>query len=344
MGLPLTLPLGQGPTPLLYGAEPGLRFACVLDGRGGCRELSWTEVQRWRPDDGGVLWIHLEREAEACHGWLRERSGIDPVMIDALLADEARPRVDDAEDALLVILRGVNRHDRENPEDLVPLRMWIDRHRVISLRDKDHFLMALREIRESLTRGRGPVGPGDLFALIADKIVRHLEPVLEDLEDEVDQLADRIDKEHGRDVRVRLAETRSHAIQLRRYLAPQREALFRLQVEDASWLGKRDKVRLREVTDKMLRFLEDLDAIRDRTTILHEDLSALVAEEISRTSNRLTAVAALLLPPSLFAGLLGMNLEGIPWHDEPWAFFAVCGAIGMMFPLEFWLLRRMRWI
>ena len=49
-------------TVLKYGEQPGLRFACVLDGRGGCRELDWPGVEAWKPEDG-VLWVHLERDS-----------------------------------------------------------------------------------------------------------------------------------------------------------------------------------------------------------------------------------------------------------------------------------------
>jgi zinc transporter len=328
---------------LQYGIHPGLRFASLLDGKGACRDLGWEDVRAWRPGDG-VLWLHLERDHEAAQRWLREESGIDSVVIDALLAAEARPRVEDYDDALLIVLRGVNRQDRDNPEDLVPVRLWIDRTRVISLRDQQHYMMALREIREALIRGRGPIGPGELFARIADRIMHHVEPVVGDLEDQVDELGDAMERLETKVVRDRLADYRSHAIQLRRYLAPQREALYRLQLEDASWLSKRDKVRLREVTDRTLRFLEDLDAIRDRTMILHEDLTAMVSEQISKTSHRLTALAAVLLPPSLVAGMLGMNLEGIPGHQEPWAFVVISLLILGMFPIEYWVLKRLKWL
>ena len=328
---------------LQYGIHPGLRFASLLDGRGACRDLSWEDIKAWRPENG-VIWLHLERDHPEAQRWLREESGIDPVIVDALLAEEARPRVEDYDDALLIVLRGVNRHDRENPEDLVPVRLWIDRARVISLRDKDHYMMALREIREALIKGRGPIGPGELFARIADRIMHHVEPVVSELEDQVDELADRIEHLETTVIRDRLAENRSHAIQLRRYLAPQREALYRLQLEDATWLTKRDKVRLREVTDRTLRFLEDLDAIRDRTMILHEDLTAMVSERISHTAARLTAITAMALPPTLIAGFYGMNLEGIPFHQEPWAWIVVCIATLAIFPLEFWLLRRLKWL
>ncbi len=331
------------PSPLEYGAQPGLRFACVLDGRGGCQNLGWDDIALWAPERG-VLWIHLERDDPYAQSWMRERSGIDPLIVEALLAEESRPRVEAVEDGLLIVLRGVNRPPGETPVDLVPIHLWVDAARIISLRDKDHFLLALRDLREALTIGRGALSSGQLFALIADKVVKYVEPLVEELEDEVDRLDEGHDSEPSGELRTRLSEVRRRAIGLRRYLAPQREALFRLQVEEASWLAKRDKIHLREVTDKVLRYIENLDAIRDRTTILSEDLNARLAERIAATSNRLTAVAAVLLPPSLFAGMLGANIGGIPGADEPWAFVVFCLVVAAAFVLELWLLRRLGWL
>jgi zinc transporter len=174
--------------------------------------------------------------------------------------------------------------------------------------------------------------------------VAYLEPTIAELEDDADTLDDTLLERDSAQCRHALSELRRQSIHLRRYLAPQREALFRLQIEDATWLSKRDKIRLREVTDKVLRYLDNLDAVRDRTTILHEDLAAQIAEQQARSSNRLTTIAALLLPPSLFAGLLGSNLEGIPFHDHPWSFPIAVLVVLAFFPIEIWVLRRLKWL
>ena len=328
---------------LKYGQQEGLRFACILDGKGGCRDLDWAAVEAWTPEQG-VLWVHLERDDQAARNWVRNHAGIDRFAAEALLAEETRPRVEDYDDALLATLRGVNRNQASDPLDLVPIHLWCDRNRVISLRDKDHYLMALRDIREALVVGKGPVRVGALFARVVDKLVKNLEPIIEELSDEADKLDERLLDHPTHHCRAELSEMRRQSINLRRYLAPQREALLRLNVEDAPWLHKRDKIRLRETTDKVMRHLENLDAIRDRATILHEDLAAQVAEEQSRASNRLTLVAALLLPPSVFAGMLGANVEGIPFKDNPWAFAITWIILLSMFPIEIWLLKKFKWM
>lgn len=334
------------PTPadIITGVQPGLRFAALLDRRGGCRDLDWDGVRQWRPEDG-FLWIHLERDDEYAANWLRQDSGIDPLVALALLADESRPRVEDVDDNLLVVLRGVNVDDQTNTPELVPIHIWGEANRLISLRDKDHQLSALRNIRLALLTGKGPRSPGGLLAQIAERVVEHLEIVLDGLEEEIGTLEDQaIEREGEPEMRGNLARARRSTIQLRRYLGPQRDALYRIQHDDSSWLSNDARLRLREVTDKVVRHIEDLDALRERATVLHEDLSAQIGEQIAKNSNRFTALTALLLPPSLVAGLLGANIGGIPGSDNPYAFWELCAIVLAMMPGLWWLLRRFRWL
>jgi zinc transporter len=334
-----------------YGVEPGLRFALLLDGRGGCRQIGWAEASVWRPEQG-MIWLHLERDDPVAADWINNKAGFDPVIAEALLEEESRPRVEPVDDGLLIILRGVcatspeEVAETEKPADpdLIPLHLWVDGNRVISLRDKGHYMTALRDIRKALHKGKGPNHTGDLLAMIGDKLVRDLEPVLDSMDEEVDELDELIFNGEASEVRERLKLLRRRSVQLRRYLAPQRDALNRMEHDDAPWLTERDKLRLREVTDKLMRFIEYLDAIRDRTTILHDDLGTVISERIARNSNRLAALAALLLPPSVIAGLFGMNVGGIPGVNDTWAFVIIVVVTLAISVLTLWVLKRVNWL
>ncbi len=339
----------QGTLTASYGAEPGLRFALVLDGRGGCSQIDWSQACNGTPADG-MMWLHLERDEPAAADWLYTKAGLDPVVAEALLAEESRPRVEPVDDGLLIILRGVcatapdEAADAVPELDLVPIHLWVDANRVISLRDKGHYITALRDIRKALHNGKGPSHAGELLALIGDKLVRDLEPVLDGMDEEVDELDDMIFHGDASEVRERLKLLRRRSVQLRRYLAPQRDALNRMEHDDAPWLTEREKLRLREVTDKLMRFIEYLDSIRDRTTILHDDLSTVISERIARNSNRLAALAALLLPPSVIAGLFGMNVGGIPGVNDTWAFIVIVVMTAAISVFTLWVLKRINWL
>lgn len=351
-----------------YGLEPGLRFACVLDGHGGAVPRNWAEVRGWQPEDG-VLWIHLERDEREAQGWVQAESGLDPVVVEALLAEDTRPRVEVIGNGLLIILRGISRIPEDVESELgdnidyVPLHLWIDGQRVITLRDTDHSLMALRDLRKAMATGNGVTRPGELLARIAERLVADLEPLLEKMDCEVDALEDAVlekadadtvrlvDPAANQEVRHRLSDLRRRAVHLRRYLTPQRDALNRLQREECDWFTQRDRILIREDIDKLHRFIEYLDAIRDRAIILHEDLSALVSERIafssmriSKASNRLTALAAVVLPPTLIAGIWGMNVGGVPYNQDPMGFAYLGGACFLSSLVVLLMMRLLKWI
>ena len=332
-----------------YGEEPGLRFAIMLDGHGGCRTLNIAQACTWKPKDG-IIWLHFERDHPAAAEWINTKGGFDPLVAEALLAEDSRPRVEPVDDGLLIILRGVCASPPEEAQepapdiDLVPLHIWVDEHRLVSLRDSGHYITALRDIRKALENGKGPRQAGELLALVSEKLVRDLEPVLDGMDEEVDELDDLIFQGEAGEVRQRLKLLRRRSVQLRRYLSPQRDALNRIEHDDAPWLTEREKLRFREVIDKLMRFIEYLDAIRDRTSILHDDLSTVIGERIARSSNRLAALAALLLPPSVVAGLFGMNVGGIPGVNDTWAFLIIVVFIAAISAGTLWLLKRIEWL
>jgi zinc transporter len=330
---------------LRAGMEAGLRFATLVTPTGGFADLRWRDIETWRPSDG-FLWIHLERDDPVAQTWLRERSGIDPLVALALVAEESRPRVQDVDDGLMVVLRGVNVADDPMEAELVPIHVWMEPFRCVSLRDKDHQLSALRDIRLLHMNKRGPRTAGFLMAVIAEKVVDHLGVVIEGIETEVSELEDRVvaGVAIDSDYRIDIARARRRAIELRRYLGPQRDALYKLEHDDAPWLEVDAKRRLREVTDRLVRDIEDLDELRDRATVLHEDLSAQISERIAKTSNRLTSVAAMLLPPTLITGLLGTNIGGIPGAQSDNAFAILCGLLVALVPVNWVVLKLLKWL
>jgi zinc transporter len=329
------------PRRLAAGVEPGLRFAALLDGRGGCSDLDWSGIAEWRRERG-FLWIHLERDAPETERWLRQSPEIHTTVEDLLLAEDSRPRVELVGEGLLLVLRGVNLQAEE--VELVPIHVWVDAGRMITLRDRSHSLNALRDIRVDLVEGRGPHNAADLLLQVCAKIVRDVEPCLEQMDAEVSQLEEQVGTTPPSEMRKKLGDLRRRAIHLRRYLTPQREALFHLQNTECGLFDLHHRLHLSSVIDTVIRFLEDLEAIRERTTVVHEEMSALINEQIAQTSYRLTALATLLLTPGLVVGMLGANVGGIPGHEHPWGFPILTLVMVAILIVQLIVYRWLRWL
>lgn len=321
--------------------QDGLICAVILDGKGGGTEIAWPEIESWSADQG-LLWVHLDRTGARAKDWLRQKSGIDPVICQTMLQEEVRPRVLTVGEAMLVVLRGVNLNPGADPEDMVGVRVWLERDRIVTLRYRR--LMAVNDIREALAAGNGPLGPGEFLYRLADGLIDRLGPVVGQLDDRVDQLEDEVLTAQSAQLRTKLGEIRREAIALRRYLAPQRDVMSRLPMEQTGWLQSLHKAHLREIADRTLRYVEDLDAARERAAVTQDELNNRLADQMNKTMYLLTIVAAILLPPSLITGLFGINLGGMPGVENPWAFSMVVAAIVVLGVVEVILLRRLKWI
>ncbi len=128
----------------------GLIYACLLDGKGGGSEVDWEDIEKWKPEDG-FLWVHIDYTGDHACRWLDEKSGLDEVVREALIAEETRPRSVATHDGLMLILRGVNLNPGADPEDMVSIRMWIDRGRVITMRRRR--LMAAEDMKALIGKG-----------------------------------------------------------------------------------------------------------------------------------------------------------------------------------------------
>lgn len=322
-------------------AEDGLICAYLVDGRGGGRELGWPEIRQWRPEQG-LLWVHLDRTGDESRHWLRTESGLDPVICDGLLTEDVRPRELALGDAMLVTLRGVNLNPGADPEDMVGVRIWLEPGRIVTLRHRR--LMAVNDLREALDAGHGPATPGQFLARLSERLIARMGPVIDGLVDRVDELEEAVVEKQSVELRLGLARLRHEAIGLRRYLAPQREVMARLSMATPAWLDAADRALLREVTDRITRFVEDLDAARERAAVVQDEVNTRISDQMNRTMYVLTVVATVLLPPSLITGLLGINVGGVPGVDQPWAFAVVVLVLVALAAVEVLVLRRLKWI
>jgi len=323
------------------GDADGLICAYLLDGAGGGRALDWAGVRAWKPEDG-MLWVHLDRKLDAAQHWLRAESGVNAALASSLLADDARPRVLPDYNNLLVVLRGVNLNPEADPEDMVSVRTWFEPHRIITLRHMR--VMAINDIRERVAAGKGPASMGGFLVQLTDRLVERMGPVVDDISAQVDDLEEDVAAKISPDLRFRLNDTRRAAIMLRRHLAPQRDAMSRLLQEKVDWISDHDRAVLREIADRTTRYVEDLETIRERIAVVLDELNFQMSDRMNRTMYVLTVVAAILLPPSLIAGLLGINVGGMPGVESPLAFWIVVVIVLALGVFEYFVLRKLKWI
>lgn len=297
--------------------ENGLVFAFDLDGNGGGRALSWADIEA-RPTGLERPWLHLDLTDPRSQAWLRDHSGLDEAIVDALLDVDTRPRSVLHQDGVLAILRGVNLNPGEEAEDMVAIRIWLEAGRIITTRRR--MLQSVRALAEETRLGKGPTGPADFLIRLAWAIGDRIGPVVEQLDEELEAAEARFGEGSVVAYGGQFSQMRRRAAQFRRYLGPQRDAMQSLSRTHGGLLSSEQAFELREEGDRVTRYLEDLDLVRERAMVAQEDLLGRLAQQQNERMYILSIVAAIFLPLSFLTGLFGMNVAGLPGTDDPYAF------------------------
>ncbi len=289
----------------------------------------------------GLVWLHIDgRETEGAR-WLDQQEDIPSIARAALIAQETRPRAEIVGTGALLNLRSLGATPEDDPDALVSIRFWAEAGRVITVSYRTP--LALDPVIDVFLGGQ-IADPGDLISEFAKAITTELDPHIANIGDVVDGCEVALDTSNIYSTRRKVADMRSQAINYRRFVAPQRQALDRLATAPFAWLDDDDRLHLRDSADRCARMTEELEAIRERAALMHDELTDRRAEQMDARALLISIVALIFLPLTFITGLLGMNVAGIPYANEKWAFWGVVGLCALLALVVLGWFVRAQWI
>lgn len=318
-----------------------MTFAVALNGSRSGEALEGGDIVRL-VDADDLAWVHLRGDHKASRDWITKNLAyLDRHAIDALLADETRPRVSQIGDGALIILRGVNHNKGADPHDMISIRLWVDANRIVSVSRRR--LISVDEVKDRILAGKGPANSGDFLCAMIESLNSRIETFRHDLDDATDDLEETLIAEPGQQQRLPILDLRQKTITFRRYIAPQRDEIGQLLRAPIDWLGPEDRRRLHEAHNNLIRIVEDLDAIRERLQILKEELTSIMNDRLNKNMYILSVITALFLPLGFLTGLFGVNLAGMPGAANSAAFIGFVVALVLIGALQLLIFRWLRW-
>jgi zinc transporter len=303
-------------------------------------ELGRAELAR-PASDGSFVWLHFNLANAAAEPWLRAHADLPEEYFDALHSGSRSTRIERDGDTLFAVINDVTFNFAFEASDVATLWVSVRPGSVVSARL--HPLRSVDRLRHDVKRGLLLETAAALLEHLlrhqADelqRIVRTAIDRVDDIEDEV--LAGRVTK-HG----AELARLRRMTVRLQRLLAPEPGALLRLLSRPPAWVGAQDVQRLQQAHDEFVVVLRDVASLQDRIKLLQDETAARVAEDNNRSLFVLTAVTVLALPINLTSGLMGMNVGGVPFAEQPHGFWWMVVLIAALTGLLVWLGFR-RWL
>lgn len=339
-------PVENKPLPTPYGSDRnglicGFLFAADAPGR----PLSLDEALGWLatpapPGQRDFVWLHFNLADAAAESWMRSHLTLAPEFFEALREGSRSTRIEDAADTLIAVVNDVAYEFSFEPSEIASLWMTVSERLAISARS--HPLRSIDRLRQAVKEGcRFDSSVTLLNHLLHDQgdvLVR----IVRDATGQVDVIEDSLQLGQLQRKRADLGKLRRVLVRLQRLLAPEPGALFRLLRQPPPWIAGHDLDELRQSTEEFSLVLRDLAALQERIKLLQEEIAAQVGEQTNRSVFTLTVVTVLALPINIIAGLLGMNVGGIPLADSKHGFLIVALIVLTFTVVAGWLAFRRR--
>ena len=330
-----------------YGSDTsGLVWGFLFGRDGQPLALDSTAALAWLADGAArpaqeFVWLHFNLSHAASEKWLMTHTQLADEFYETLHQGSRSTRIEQAENTLIAVVNDVVHNFSFEASDISTMWASVAQNLVITARRAP--LQSIDRLRQAVIKNHEPIRSSVelLIHLLRDQadvlvnIVRDAVARVDDIEDHL--LAGRLVPK-----REDLGAMRRVLVRLQRLLAPEPAALFRLLQRPPSWVSELDSLELRQSTEEFSVVLSDMSSLQERIKLLQEEIAASVNEENSRSLFVLTIVTVLALPINIIAGMLGMNVGGIPLAQHPQGFWIIVAIIVTFTVVAGWLVVRVQ--
>jgi magnesium transporter len=302
-------------------------------------------VDEWRAGSGDKLWVDIQDPTqEAIEPLLEKRFGFHELAAEDAVSTTTLPKYDPFPDYDFFIFRAVSVDLKTHEPHPKKLAAFLSREFLFTVHHDVHAADGVIWTRLGADTRLLANGTDFLLYSIVDAMVDTHFPLLDHMDDCLDDLQDSIFLNAQPGQLDELLHLKRDLNLLRRYSMPQRDLLNQISRGDAQFVAKDHLIYFRDIYDHMFRITETIDVQRDALAGAMDAYLSVVANRTNEIMRVLTVFSAIMLPLSLIAGIYGMNFERIPelkWpHGYAYA-LTLMAVIAVTMLVYFW---RKGWI
>lgn len=307
-----------------YGADDnglicGFRFS--KDGIGVPLDALSTFVQTDAHPDEGFVWLHFNLSHAGAEKWIAKHLPLAPIFLELYHDVSRSTRVELVDEALTAVINDVLYDFQFEPSEISTLWLVVTPSLVLSARVQP--LRSIDRLRNAVRKGVLIKTPVELLVRLMHDQSDVLVGIVRTATAKVDAIEDSLLSGRLEPKRANLGSLRRVLVRLQRLLAPEPAALFRLLRLPPAWVVANDTADLHHAAEDFNEALRDMATLQERIKLIQEEIAGRVAEANNRSLFTLTIVTVLALPINLIAGLLGMNVGGIPLADHSHGFWII---------------------
>ncbi|MBI2871382.1 MAG: magnesium/cobalt transporter CorA [Candidatus Omnitrophica bacterium] len=293
------------------------------------------------------IWLDFEDKLEDEEvDLLSGAFGLHALAIEDCIMVNTRAKVEAYDGYIFVVLHAARKDLKIVDIEQVELDIFLGKQFLISVHQGS--VAGITAIEERLQRNPHQLlgqGTDRFFHAIYDRLVDNYFPLMDRVDDEIDEIEDCIVKDPRDNVIGRMVELRKELVSLRRVLSPLRETTQLLTRENFNnLLSENVRIYFRDVYDHIARILDLIDSYRDAVSTAFETYHFMISNRTNDIMRTLTTITTIMLPLTVITGVYGMNFKFMPELEHP---FGYLGVLAFMAVLSLGMLayfRRQHWL
>ncbi len=296
------------------------------------------------PTIAGTVWIDADRDEPGLGGFLAEVLHLHALAVEDILEAQATPKLEDYGDVLYIVGHAVAGRPESfdalvtTEVDVVVSSRWVFTHH--------HGSAAIESTLAHLRKRPAPFARGPAFVAhaILDHLVDEYLPLIDAVDDEVEQLQASVIAKPAQDLLARVLLLKRLLQRFRRMSVYQREVLHRLTRGELDVIPAEALPFYRDVYDHFLRVSDLADSYREQVANTLDAYLSSASNRLNDVMKTLTVMATVFMPMTFVVGVYGMNFEYMP--ELHWRFgYLGVWAVLVVIPVAMVILfRRRGWL
>jgi magnesium transporter len=287
-------------------------------------ELSASEMRQRVETGEGTLWVDIDNRNPSQVSLLSDVFGFHPLAIEDSLNPNSRVKFEEYKGFVILIVRTVAFvADTEDPYDIetVNFTCFLGRNFLVTVHGQHtHPVEATIEmLRKNPELAES--GPARLMHAVVDEAVNAYFPILDQLDDFMDGLEERVFANFDRDALREIFSVKRLVLSLRRHLAPERDVFSIVTNRPSALLSVETQVYYRDIYDHVLRINDALETYRELLSNTLDSYLTQVSNRLGTVTKALSVAATVSIPFVVVSGMWGMNFTHIPLSDSPYGFW-----------------------
>jgi magnesium transporter len=271
--------------------------------------------------------------------------GLHPLVAEDIASTGQRPKMEDYDDYIYVVLRMLRFDGEENETKTEQMSIIIGADFVVSFQERSGDVF--NYIRERLRNNKGKIrklGTDYLAYTLIDAIVDNYFMILEKLGETIEEIEDKLITNPTAETLQILHDLKREMIFLRKSVWPLREVINRLERSESTLINKSTFVYLRDVYDHTIQVMDAVETFRDMLSGMLDIYLSSVSNRMNEVMKVLTVIATIFIPLTFVSGIYGMNFMYMPELAHEWAYPAVLILMLVVALLMVVYFRRKKWI